>query len=76
MATKAQPLTEKRVEPEMVTCFVLRGITYVPHYIEPVYVRPGYGSHHFDTYSASELTLLGAQREVRGMWPRPAHIKK
>jgi len=52
------------------TAYVLNGITYLPHYSEISYVRPGYGQTHYDTYSEKELIALGAKPVSEALWPR------
>lgn len=53
------------------TAYVLKGITYVPHYRnENVFVGPGYGKHNFDRYNSSELMLMGAKPTIEYLWSR------
>jgi hypothetical protein len=50
--------------------YSLHGITYVPHYKEPKFIRPGYGINNFDAYTAFDLKALGARRTVEFLWSR------
>jgi hypothetical protein len=53
------------------TAYVLKGITYVPHYRnENVFVGPGYGKHNFTRYSGAELMLMGATPTTEHLWLR------
>lgn len=58
------------MEHEVYICYILRGITYIPHYREKVYVRPAYGVSHFDTYLGMELRALGAKPVEMALWKR------
>jgi hypothetical protein len=51
-------------------CYVLNGITYVPHYSKDCFVGPGYGqSHRRHVYEAT-LDLFNAKPEVLMLWER------
>jgi hypothetical protein len=58
------------MEHETYTCYILRGITFIPHYRERVYVSPAYGLSNFDTYLAIELKALGAKPVELALWKR------
>lgn len=55
------------------TVFELHGIQYLPHYSEPVYVSPGYGRHHWTTYTADELKQRGAKASIGYLLMRANH---
>ena len=51
--------------------YQLRGITYVPHYTEPgVYVCPGFGRHHQQTFERLELLRAGAKEASMSLFRR------
>lgn len=53
------------------TVYVLRGITYVPHYRNSdIFVGPGYPVHNKTRYSAVELELFGATPRMDHLWKR------
>lgn len=60
------------MESDVYLCYILNGIPYLPHYHERVYVRPGYGKQHHETFLAIELKALGAQTVEMGLWKRAA----
>jgi hypothetical protein len=52
-------------------CYELGGILYLPHYNkEHVYVSPGYPEFHTNTYTRTELVMLGAVKVMNPLWPR------
>lgn len=45
-------------------CYVLRGITWVPHWMKQGwFVSPGYGRAHKVEMTAKELMLKGAKKQ-------------
>jgi hypothetical protein len=50
--------------------YLLNGVTYIPHYYERVYVSPGYGFFHSNSYLGIELKALGAKAIELTLWPR------
>jgi hypothetical protein len=52
--------------------YILRGIVYLPHYIQKVFVRPGYGSAHWETYTGIELKAMGAKTVNMSLFRRAA----
>jgi hypothetical protein len=58
------------METDICIAYMLRGILYLPHYNEKVYVRPAYGISHFDTYLGIELKALGAKPVELALWKR------
>jgi hypothetical protein len=51
-------------------CYVLNGITYVPHYSKDCFVGPGYGqSHRRHVYEAT-LQLFNAVPQMLMLWER------
>jgi len=50
--------------------YVLKGVTYVPHYSARGYVSPGYGKHHNKIYTSSELELAEATTQHTMLWNR------
>ena len=58
------------METDICIAYLLRGILYLPHYKEKVYVRPAYAVSHFDTYLAMELKALGAKPVEIALWKR------
>lgn len=59
------------MEQDLTYCYELNGITYLPHYSEPVFVGPGYGRANFTHYTALQLIAHGATLTERMLWPRP-----
>jgi hypothetical protein len=56
---------------QMLPCYSLRGVLYVPHYNrQDKYVRPGYGKNHFEEYSSIALLGLGAKKLLQPLWHR------
>jgi hypothetical protein len=63
--------SETKMDLEMLPCYSLRGILYVPHYNrQDKYVRPGYGREHFEEYSWMALAALGARKVMQPLWSR------
>jgi len=58
------------METDICIAYTLKGITYLPHYSERVYVGLGYGVTNFDTYLAIELKALGAKPIELALWKR------
>ena len=58
------------METDVYLCYELRGVTYLPHFHERVYVRPGYGKYNSDTFLAIELKALGAKAVELALWKR------
>lgn len=52
------------------TVYVRKGITYLPHYRENVFVSPGHGSAPSRTYTEAELKALGAAAKTEMLWLR------
>lgn len=51
--------------------FVLKGITYVPHYRNrKVFVGPGYGRHNLKRYTQEQLLVKGAKPVTQMLWHR------
>lgn len=51
--------------------FVLKGITYVPHYRNRnVFVSPGYGRHNLNRFTQNQLIKLGAKPVTQMLWHR------
>ena len=65
---------DRKMEHKEHHAFVLKGITYIPHYRnDAVFVGPGYGKHNFDRYTGPELLLKGAKPTTEFLWPRGQH---
>jgi hypothetical protein len=61
----------KQVQTHEQTVYVLRGITYVPHYRnKDIFVGPGYPRHNMTLYTAADLLALGAVESVDFLWSR------
>lgn len=61
---------EDKVETFLYPVWELRGITYVPHYLNTeVFVGPGYKEGKV-AYSAKHLKEHGAQPSTRMLWKR------
>ena len=58
------------METDICIAYTLKGITYLPHYSERVYVGLGYGVTNFDTYLGIELKALGAKPVELALWKR------
>ena len=58
------------METDIYLCYKLKGITYLPHFTDRVYVGLGYGVTNFDTYLAIELKALGAKPVELALWKR------
>ena len=58
------------METNVYIAYMLRGILYLPHYSERVYVSPAYGVSNFDTYLGIELKALGAKPVELALWKR------
>ena len=58
------------METDVCIAYTLRGILYLPHYSERVYVSPAYGVSNFDTYLGIELKALGAKPVEVALWKR------
>jgi hypothetical protein len=41
--------------------YILRGIVYLPHYQDRLFVSPGYGLTHWNVYQGIELKAMGGQ---------------
>jgi hypothetical protein len=52
--------------------YILRGIVYLPHYKDKLFVSPGYGLTHWNTYQGIELKALGGQLTKLSLFKRPA----
>jgi hypothetical protein len=51
-------------------CYVLRGITWVPHWLKRgKFVSPGYGRQHMVEMTAQELLVKGAQKQPELLFP-------
>lgn len=51
-------------------CYVLRGITWVPHWMKPaVFVSPGYGRQHMVEMTGRELMIKGAKKAKEMLFP-------
>jgi hypothetical protein len=51
--------------------FVLKGITYVPHYRNrKIFVGPGYGRHNLNRYTQEQLLVKGAKPVTQMLWHR------
>ena len=72
-ARTVQRDNKSMMEKDLVSCFRLHDVLYVPHYSEQGFVGPGYGQKHFIQYTADALAAAGAQREVCLLWNRPQH---
>ncbi len=58
------------METDICIAYTLKGITYLPHYSERVYVSPAYGVSNFDTYLGIGLKALGAKPVELALWKR------
>jgi len=58
------------METDVYIAYMLRGILYLPHYNERVYVSPAYGVSNFNTYLGIELKALGAKPVEVALWKR------
>ncbi len=58
------------METDICIAYNLKGILYLPHYSERVYVGLGYGVTNFDTYLGIELKALGAKPVELALWKR------
>ena len=68
--TKVKPEYE-RAETFPTTCYVYRGILYVPHYkTADSYVGPGFGNRHLNAYSRDFLLRVGAIETTEMLWSR------
>ena len=77
MAIKKKPKEDKPRFPAMAEiglypAYILRGIVYLPHYTQRLYVRPGYGFNHWETYAGIELKAMGAQMVTMSLLRRAA----
>ena len=63
-------------------CFYLRGVTYLPHYVEDCFVGPGWShktgsgdnvTYHPNKYSAQRLIDAGAESCEMYLWERKKH---
>jgi hypothetical protein len=52
--------------------YILRGIVYLPHYNERLFVSPGYGLTHWNTYQGIELKAMGGQMVKLSLFKRSA----
>jgi hypothetical protein len=52
------------------TVYARKGITYLPHYRENIYVAPGFAPAASRTYTESELKDLGAIPKTEMLWLR------
>jgi len=52
--------------------YILKGIVYLPHYQDRLFVSPGYGLTHWNTYQGIELKALGAQMIKLSLFRRSA----
>jgi len=50
--------------------YVLKGVTYVPHYSARGYVSPGFGRHHHQIISEFEMDLSEAKPQHTMLWNR------
>jgi hypothetical protein len=50
--------------------YVLKGVTYVPHYSERGYVSPGFGRHNNQIISEFEMDLSEAKPQHIMLWNR------
>jgi hypothetical protein len=60
-------------EKEMQRVYVLKGITYLPHYqgsTNNKFVSPAYGQSNWTEYSEMELLCLGATPTLEYLWRR------
>ena len=68
--TKVIPNNEQ-AETFPTTCYLWRGIVYVPHYKKlGEYVGPGYGNKHMNTYGKDFLLGIGASAITEMLWKR------
>lgn len=74
-AHNKKPTTEKRMELDLVSCFQLNSVLYVPHYRTANFVGPGHSTDNPIEYTAAQLVMAGAQRILQPLWPRPSHTK-
>ncbi len=66
MATKRKPKTDAvrsaaMADIALYPAYILRGIVYLPHYHDRLFVSPGYGLTHWNTYQGVELRAMGGQ---------------
>lgn len=67
MATMSFDRKNKRIPTD---CYVLRGITWVPHWLKlGKFVSPGYGRRHMVEMTAQELLVKGAQKQPELLFP-------
>jgi hypothetical protein len=71
-----KPTTDARMERDLMHCFQLNGILYIPHYRTANFVGPGHSTENPIEYTAKALVLAGAQRILQPLWLRSAHASK
>ena len=60
----------KPAETETQPIFILRGVSYLPHYIKPhKWVGPGHWKKRVE-YTTTELAALGARLTTMQLWKR------
>ena len=52
--------------------YILRGIVYLPHYHDRLFVSPGYGLTHWNTYQGIESKAMGGQLTKLSLFKRSA----
>ena len=76
------PYTHEKAEKRIYKTYELDGIPYMPHYVDKLYVRPGYydadskrtpANAHKDAYLEQELIAAGAIMKPMALWKRKDH---
>jgi hypothetical protein len=66
--------SDNLAEKDSYTVYVLNGIMYIPHYIDPLhYVGPGYGYWNHTVYYATTLLAAGAVPKQEYLLKRARH---